>query len=174
MIKGIFTILLNKLKYNTTHSSICIHLYKHANSLLDKKTPEERSTIIASTLSTSLLELSILYRLIELRQLNLCYIILFLIIFIFYILIFSWVSLYEFILLKTADFVIYTVKDGDTLLSISNEHFPECNPWKTSEVIMKKNNTKFISTGEKLLIPIKKEGETFKISFLHQHNSLKD
>nr|WP_257674467.1 LysM peptidoglycan-binding domain-containing protein [Clostridium felsineum] len=65
-------------------------------------------------------------------------------------------SLYEYILLKRCELILYIVREGDSLISISNLCMPECNPWKTSSLIKKINHIEnFIYIGQQIWIPMK-------------------
>lgn len=127
------------------------------NLITKYKTSDEKNTILVSILATSLLEFGIIYKIIEEKKISLSYMILFILVILFSILLNLSLKLYEFILLKRAEFILYIVKDGDTLFSLAEKYLPECNPWKTVKLIKERNGIgSEIYSGEKLFIPTKK------------------
>ena len=62
--------------------------------------------------------------------------------------------IYELYIYFRAEYILYVVGNEDTLLGISEKFLPECNPWRTVEIIKNRNNiSDNIFEGEKLLIP---------------------
>ncbi|WP_234122344.1 LysM peptidoglycan-binding domain-containing protein [Clostridium hydrogenum] len=127
------------------------------NSITNNKTSDEKNTILVSILATSLLELGIICQIIQSKKITLSYVILFILVLVFSTSLNLSLKLYEFILLKRVEFILYIVKDGDTLFSLAEKYLPECNPWKTVELIKERNAiSSQIYSGEKLFIPTKK------------------
>lgn len=122
------------------------------------KTNEENRTFKVGILSTLLLELGIITTLFRNRDGNsIKFILLIIIIAITCILMLISIRLYEIFIYLRADYIVYTIKTGDNLLSISEKFLPECNPWRTADLIKIKNNiNETLYIGQKILIPTKK------------------
>ncbi|AAK80841.1 hypothetical protein BJV85_000996 [Clostridium acetobutylicum] len=120
-----------------------------------KKTPEEIRTINVALFSTLLLESGIICDFLRSRREHfLTYVFLSMVtvsISIFLILLWKF---YEYLLLKRCELITYIVREGDSLIAISQTCMPECNPWKTASLIRNINNIKdFIYVGQKILVP---------------------
>lgn len=155
-------ILLGKIK-----ATVCsIKLLK---PLFFNKSEDEKNSILASAFSITLFEISTLLQIIKSKKLQLPYILLSFAMLLFPISFFTLSRVYEFILLRNPDFILYPFKKGDTINLLSKKFFPECNPEKVCKIIISKNNLlKPPSAGDLILIPIKKEGKTLKnLSFIN-------
>lgn len=136
--------------------------------LFSNKSKDERNSITASIFSISLFEVSIILEIIRSRKLLLSYILLSIAMLIFPLIFFILTTLYEFILLKNSEFILYPVKKGDSLTLISKEFFPECNYKKVCKIIITKNKlSKLPNAGDLILIPIKKEKPLKHFSFIN-------
>ena len=121
------------------------------------KTDEENRTFKVAILSTLLLESGIMITLFRHKDgSSIKFIFLFIIVAIICILMLISIRLYESYIYLSADYIIYTIKAGDNLLTISKQFLPECNPWRTAEIIKNKNHiSEMLHPGEQILIPIK-------------------
>lgn len=136
--------------------------------LFSNKSKDEKNSIKASIFSISLFEISITFEIIRSKKLLLSYILLSITMLIFPLIFFILVKLYEFILLKNPDFILYPVKKGDSLKLISKEFFPECNYKKVCKIILAKNKLlELPNIGDLILIPIKKEKPLKHFSFIN-------
>ncbi|AGK95427.1 LysM peptidoglycan-binding domain-containing protein [Clostridium pasteurianum] len=123
------------------------------------KTDEENRTFRVGIVSTLLLETGIIFTLFKHRDdSSIKFILLAIIVAIICILMLISIRLYDVCIFLMANYIIYTVKKGDNLLTISEQFLPECNPWRTSEIIKNKNNIEeILHPGQKILIPSKRE-----------------
>lgn len=129
---------------------------------------EEKNSTIASIFSISLFEVSVMFEIIRSKKLILSYILLSIAMFIFPLIFFILAKFYEFILLKNSEFILYPIKKGDSLKSISKEFFPECNYKKVCKIIITKNNLlKTPVVGDLILVPTKKEKPLKHFSFIN-------
>ncbi|AJA46350.1 hypothetical protein CPAST_c02500 [Clostridium pasteurianum DSM 525 = ATCC 6013] len=121
------------------------------------KTEEEKRTFKVGILSTLLLEAGIVVTLIRNdKHDSIKFIFLSIIIAIICILMLISIKLYEIYIFLSADYIIYTVRTGDNLITISEQFLPECNPFRTAYIIKIKNNIdESLYPGEQILIPIK-------------------
>lgn len=121
------------------------------------KTTEENITFKVGIFSTLLLELGIIVTIFRNRDGNFMkFILLAIIIAIICVLMLISMRLYEIYIYLSADYILYTIKKGDTLLELSEQFLPECNPWRTTEIIKNKNNIdEILYPGQKILIPTK-------------------
>ncbi|MDP4143470.1 MAG: peptidoglycan-binding protein [Bacillota bacterium] len=124
-----------------------------------QKTDEERHTFMVGIFSTLFFELGVFYELLKCKNIHdiIRYIALgFLFIVICVLLILS-SKIYEYYIFSSAEYVLYIVQKGDTLLELAKCYLPECNPSKTLEIIKLKNSIKgTINPGEAILLPTKK------------------
>lgn len=122
------------------------------------KTAEENRTFKVGIISTLLLEFGIILTLFRHKDENsVKFILLAIIIAIICILMLISIRLYELYVYLRADYILYTIKKGDTLLELSKQFLPECNPWITTEIIKNKNNIdEVLHIGEQILIPTMK------------------
>lgn len=132
------------------------NIFKLLNFNIDK-TEEEKRTFKVGILSTLLLEAGIVATLIRNDEHDsIKFIFLSIIIAIICILMLISIKLYEIYIFLSADYIIYTVRTGDNLITISEQFLPECNPFRTANIIKIKNNIdKTLHPGEQILIPIK-------------------
>lgn len=139
--------------------------------LFSNKSKDEKNSIIASIFSISLFEISVILEIIKSKKLIVSYILLSITILLFPIIFFVLTEIYEFVVLKNTEFILYSIRKGDSLKLISKKFFPECNYEKVCKIIISKNKlSKPPTTGDLILIPVKKERKIIKIPFLHQHN----
>lgn len=119
------------------------------------RTAEENRTFKVGILSTLLLEIGIIFTLFRHGDSNsVKFVVLAIIVAIICILMLISVRLYETYVYLCADYILYTIKKGDTLLKLSKQFLPECNPWRTTEIIKNKNNIdEVLYPGEQILIP---------------------
>lgn len=136
--------------------------------LFSNKSKDEKNSIIASIFSISLFEISALFEIIKSKKLMLSYILLSISILVFPIIFFALVKIYEFVVLKNPEFILYSIKNGDSLKLISKKFFPECNYEKVIKLIVSKNKLfKPPTVGDLILIPVKKERSLKHLSFIN-------
>lgn len=134
-----------------------INLIKDLLNFKVKKTDEEKNAYKVAIISVIFFQIGILFDLYRNKAANLhIYIILsFFITAVCFLLLIS-IRIYEFFIYINASYIWYVIRANDNLLAISKECLPECNPWRTMEIIKNKNNiTEVVYPGEKILIPIK-------------------
>lgn len=121
------------------------------------KTDEENRTFRVGIFSTLLLEIGIIFTLFkDKNDSSIKFLLLAIFVAIIGILMLISIRLYDTYIFLRANYILYTVKKGDNLLSISEQFLPECNPWRTSEIIKSKNNIEeVLYPGQKILIPSK-------------------
>jgi|GEM_PF-1773495 len=136
--------------------------------LFSNKSRDEKNSIVASIFSISLFEVSVIFEIIRSKKLLLSYILLSIAMLVFPLIFFILINLYEFILLRNPEFILYPVKKGDSIKLISKQFFPECNYKKVCKIIIAKNKlSKLPTAGDLILIPIKKEKPLKHFSFIN-------
>jgi hypothetical protein len=122
------------------------------------RTIEENRTLKVSLFCIALLEFAIIFS--SIKQKNFYFvkgILISAIINIFFIFLMFFIRLYEFYICFSADYILYVVKEEDTLLKLSDEFLPECNPWITMDVIKKKNLLeRDVICGDMILVPTRR------------------
>lgn len=121
-----------------------------------KRTAEENKILKTAIFSTTLLEIGIIVSIFKNRNDLIKFVLLAIIVFIICMVMLISIRLYETYIYINAYYFIYTVKEGDSLTAISEQFLPECNPWRTSEIIKMKNHIEKIYPEQKILIPFKK------------------
>lgn len=121
------------------------------------KTLEENETIKVGICCFILLECGVLFTIVKSHSHFMLYLPIASIIAFTYFFIFASIGIYEFYIYLRVEYVLYVVGNEDTLVKISKVFLPECNPWRTAELIKNKNNVNDpIFKGQKLLIPMRK------------------
>lgn len=121
-------------------------------------TTEENRTLKVTISCIAVLEFSIIFSSIKYNISNVVHgILLSVLLNIIFISSIFFIRLYELYICFSADYILYVIEEGDTLLNISYRFLPECNPWLTIDFIKKKNLLKRdVLCGDKILIPTRK------------------
>lgn len=140
-----------------------IYSIKFLQPIFLNKSEDEKNSILASTFSIALFEASALFQIIKSKKLLLPCVLLSFAMLLFPIFFSILSKIYEFMLLRNPEFILYQFSEDDTIKLLSKKFFPECNPEKVCSIIIEKNNlSKPPSSGDLILIPIKKEGKSLK------------
>lgn len=164
-------LLFNLFNYDIHIIKTYVCSIKFLKPLFLNKSEDEKSSVIACIFSITLFEVSVIFEIIKLRKLLIPYILLSISMLLFPTLFYILIKVYEVVLLKNPEFILYQMREGDNIRMLSEEFFPECTCEKVCKIIIAKNKlSKPPMTGDLILIPIKKERKVIKIPFFHQRN----